>query len=77
MIAGTLKSTDLVEIYFGQIEKHNSYLRAVSVYAPNALEPAQEMDTKRQSGVYLGPLHGTPILIKAKPFVQPDIETFR
>lgn len=68
MIAGTLKSTDLVEEYVRQTEKHNSYLRAVSVYAPGALEQAQEMDARRQSGEFLGPLHGIPILIKVKPF---------
>lgn len=49
MIAGTLKSIDLVEEYVRQIEKHNNYLRAVSVYAPGGLERAQEMDAKRQS----------------------------
>ncbi|KAJ5789317.1 amidase signature enzyme [Penicillium psychrosexuale] len=37
MIAGTLKSTDLVEEYVRQIEEHNGYLRAVSVYAPGPL----------------------------------------
>ncbi|KAF9247882.1 hypothetical protein DTO006G1_5691 [Penicillium roqueforti] len=68
MIAGTLKSTDLVEEYVRNIEEHNGYLRAVSVYAPVALERAQELDAKREAGEFLGPLHGIPVFIKwAKP----------
>lgn len=70
IIARTLKSTDLVEEYVRQIKKHNSYLHAVSVYAPNALERAQEMDAKRQSGELLGPLHGIPILIKVESLLS-------
>lgn len=77
MIAGTLKSTDLVEEYVRQIEKHNGYLRAVSVYAPGALERAREMDAKRESGEFLGPLHGIPVLIKVwLVFGQPLILSF-
>lgn len=76
MIAGTLKSTDLVEEYVRQIEKHNSYLRAVSVYAPGAFEQAQELDAKRQAGGFMGPLHGIPILIKVNSFVLPNIQSF-
>lgn len=64
MIAGTLKSTDLVEEYVRNIEEHNGYLRAVSVYAPVALERAQELDAKREAGEFLGPLHGIPVFIK-------------
>ncbi|KAI3116119.1 hypothetical protein CBS147333_729 [Penicillium roqueforti] len=38
MIAGTLKSTDLVEEYVRNIAEHNGYLRAVSVYDGPSLE---------------------------------------
>lgn len=71
MISGTLKSTDLVEEYVRQIEKHNGYLRAVSEYAPSALKQAQELDAKRQRGEFLGPLHGIPVLINVNPFFLP------
>lgn len=68
MIGGTLKSTDLVEEYVRQIEKHNGYLRAVSVYAPSAFEQAKELDAKRRLGDFMGPLHGIPVLIKVTLF---------
>lgn len=62
--AGTIKSTDILHEYYRHILKHNGYLNGVYELAPGALQCAQELDTKRAQGQYLGPLHGIPVLIK-------------
>ncbi|KAJ5921256.1 amidase signature enzyme [Penicillium verhagenii] len=64
MISGTLKSTDLVEEYIWRIENHNSYLNAIFEYSPTAMQRAADMDSARQNGEFLGPLHGIPIVLK-------------
>lgn len=66
LIAGKLKSTDLVEEYIWRIEEYNSYLRAVDQYALNVMERAREMDESRAAGQFLGPLHGIPVLLKVQ-----------
>ncbi|PVH71885.1 hypothetical protein DL98DRAFT_596563 [Cadophora sp. DSE1049] len=74
LIAGRLRSKQILEEYYGTICTHNEYLNVVYVLAPGAMKRAQEMDVKRSNGEFLGPLHGIPILVKA-----PDIQsnTFR
>lgn len=74
MIAGKLKSTDLVEEYVRRIEEYNEYLRAVSEYAPGAMERAREMDAKRAAGEFLGPLHGIPVLLKDTFATEPSLK---
>ncbi|KAJ5933741.1 amidase signature enzyme [Penicillium verhagenii] len=64
MISGALESTDLVEEYIWRIEKHNSYLNAIFEYSPTAMQRAADMDTARQNGEFIGPLHGIPIVLK-------------
>jgi Amidase len=62
--AGKIKSTEILHEYYRHILKHNGYLNGVYELAPGALQRAQELDTKRAQGEYLGPLHGIPVLIK-------------
>jgi hypothetical protein len=64
LIAGRLRSTQVLEEYYRTICAHNDYLNAVFVLAPGAMSRAQEMDIRRAKGEFLGPLHGIPILIK-------------
>lgn len=63
---GVLRSTEIVELYIAQIEKHNSYLRAVATLAPRSQlrEYAEARDQERARGFVRGPLHGVPVLIK-------------
>ncbi|TAQ87151.1 hypothetical protein B7494_g4533 [Chlorociboria aeruginascens] len=64
LTAGTLTSTDLVEEYVWRIEQYNTFLNAVSQYAPGVMKRAQELDSERKNGNFLGPLHGIPIILK-------------
>ena len=64
LITGKIKSTEILQEYYRHILKHNGYLNGVYELAPGALQRAQELDTKRAQGEYLGPLHGVPVLIK-------------
>ena len=66
MMEGKLKSIDLVEEYVWRIEEYNSYLHAVSEYAPDVAERAKEMDNRRAVGKVIGPLHGIPVLLKVR-----------
>lgn len=74
---GTLNSTDLVEEYVWRIEEHNTYLHAISEYAPGALERAKEMDLKRAAGEILGPLHGIPLILKVNKLATQYLSTCR
>ena len=68
MLLGAHKTTSqyLVELYLGQINKHDNYLHAMIQTAPRdqLLSKAKELDEERKSGKSRGPLHGIPILIK-------------
>ncbi|KAK0100538.1 hypothetical protein ONS95_006998 [Cadophora gregata] len=64
LIARRLRSTQILEEYYGAINTYNEYLNAVYTLAPGAMKRAQEMDVKRSNGEFLGPLHGMPILVK-------------
>ena len=65
----SLTSEEFVQIYLEQINKHNDYLRAVSITTPKPLllEQARKFDAAKRNGVTaskLGSLGGIPILIK-------------
>ncbi|KAL1859690.1 hypothetical protein VTK73DRAFT_7497 [Phialemonium thermophilum] len=66
LAAGEITSVEIVETYLGQIERHESELRAfISVASRDALiESAAELDRERRSGRIRGPLHGIPIVLK-------------
>lgn len=62
--AGRFTSVDLVKAYSARIMEMNSTLRMVTELNPDALAIAAELDAMRANGTILGPLHGSPILIK-------------
>ncbi|KAL2072382.1 hypothetical protein VTL71DRAFT_11725 [Oculimacula yallundae] len=64
LIAGRLRSAQIIEEYYRAICAHNGYLNAVYALAPGAMKRAQEMDEKISNGEFLGPLHGIPVLVK-------------
>jgi hypothetical protein len=64
LTAGTLKSTDLVEIYIKRIHQYDGYLKAILSIAPTAVAEAQRLDEERSSGRVRGPLHGIPVVVK-------------
>lgn len=58
-------STELVEAYRAQIDKHNPALNAIVLTDwDRALATAAKRDTALQNGETTGPLHGVPITIK-------------
>ena len=63
---GTLKSTDLVNRYLDQIEKHDGYLHSMlSKPTRQSLQTiASSLDEERKAGSIRSPLHGIPIIIK-------------
>ncbi|MET1256532.1 amidase [Aliikangiella maris] len=64
MEQGKLTAAELTNYYLQQIAQYNQHLNAVIKVNPKAIEIAQQLDTMRQSGNVLGPLHGIPILVK-------------
>jgi amidase len=68
LTAEAVTSKQLVDLYLGQIARHNNYLKAVIAIAPKDLlyRRASELDKERADGVVRGPLHGIPILLKVK-----------
>lgn len=70
--SGKLTSTQIVEVYLAEIEKHNAYLKAVIATAPKSslLERANALDKERTSGTTRSQLHGLPILVKVSPFLN-------
>jgi len=63
--AGTLSSVDLVKACLARIDETDSQLKAwVHLDADHALSQAEELDTIRQAGRPVGPLHGVPIGLK-------------
>ncbi|KAL8965865.1 MAG: hypothetical protein Q9183_003649 [Haloplaca sp. 2 TL-2023] len=61
---GRLQSTQIVEEYQRSICLYNEWLGAIYQLAPGAMDRARELDSMRQKGQILGPLHGIPILVK-------------
>ncbi|KAI1378149.1 amidase signature domain-containing protein [Hypoxylon crocopeplum] len=66
---GTVTSTELIQIYLDQIDKHNhkgAKLNAIISLAPfdQLTARARELDEERSGGKVRGPLHGIPIIVK-------------
>lgn len=68
---GDLTSVELVKESLAQIQRHNKQglnLKAVIFVAPEQLllERAAVLDEERAQGKLRGPLHGIPVLLKAR-----------
>jgi len=62
---GKVTSSEVVEAYLAQIEKHNKRLNAiVTLDAEGARRQAREADEAQRRGEIRGPLHGVPVTIK-------------
>jgi amidase len=62
---GGVTSSEVVEAYLEQIEKHNKSLNAiVTLDAQGARKRAREADEALKRGEVWGPLHGVPVTIK-------------
>ncbi|TVY19360.1 putative amidase [Lachnellula arida] len=72
---GTLKSTDLVNRYLDQVEKHDGYLHAMlSKPTRQSLQTiASSLDEERKAGSIRSPLHGIPIIIKDNIATHPSL----
>jgi hypothetical protein len=66
LTAKAVTSKDLVDLYLGQIARHNDYLKAIIATTPRDLlyQRAVDLDKERADGVFRGPLHGIPVLLK-------------
>ncbi|KAL1870777.1 hypothetical protein Daus18300_005097 [Diaporthe australafricana] len=62
--SGAFTSVDLVQAYIARIEETNDLLHAITEINPDALSIAASLDSARNHGDLLGPLHGIPVLIK-------------
>ncbi|RMD44482.1 hypothetical protein DV735_g655, partial [Chaetothyriales sp. CBS 134920] len=67
--AGTITSAELVQIYFDQIDKHNtkgSKLQAIISTAPKdqAIKRARSLDEERKTKKDVSPFHGIPVIVK-------------
>lgn len=64
---GQMSALDIVSAHLEQIARYNAnglHLRAVVEVNPDALAIAAGLDRDREHGVWRGPLHGIPILVK-------------
>ena len=64
--SGKVTSVQLLNDYYRQILDYNGYLKAVYQLAPGATEQAKERDAQRTKVDTRGPLHGIPVLLKAR-----------
>ncbi|TMI37792.1 twin-arginine translocation signal domain-containing protein, partial [Candidatus Bathyarchaeota archaeon] len=67
MIAGTLKSLSLVNMYLSRItaiDASGPFLNSILQTNPDATTIASQLDSQRKAGTFLGPLMGIPILLK-------------
>lgn len=67
MTAGTLTSEQLTSFYITRIlalDQNGPGVNSVIELNPDAIAIAKQMDALRRRGVFLGPLHGIPVLIK-------------
>lgn len=72
---GTITSESLVQKYLGQIEKHNlkgQRLHAMTSIASSVdlIDIARRLDAERQIKGPRSPLHGIPIVVKARVFAD-------
>jgi hypothetical protein len=73
--AGSVTSVELVDLYLGQIQKHNHdglKIHAIIETADRDLlvERAQQLDEERQQGKIPSPVHGIPIIVKVGLLIQ-------
>jgi amidase len=64
MTQGKITSKQLVQLYLDRIEKYDSFINAITIINPNALETAAKLDEERVRKGPRGPLHGIPIIVK-------------
>jgi amidase len=67
MTAGTLTSEQLTSFYIARIlalDQNGPGVNSVIELNPDAIAIAKQMDALRRRGVFLGPLHGIPVLLK-------------
>jgi len=63
--AGEITSEELVQAYLERIDQVDGEIEAWAHLRPEyALEQAQALDTRRQEGGSIGPLHGIPVGVK-------------
>lgn len=73
--AGEVSSGDLVNFYLARIERFDSVLASIITVNPRALQEAEDADHYfSQTGKFIGPLHGVPVLVKDNIEVK-DIAT--
>ncbi len=67
LASGDLSSEVLVNAYLDRIEtvdRDGPTLQSVLTINPDAISEARRLDTLREDGTLLGPLHGVPVLLK-------------
>ena len=74
---GEVTAKELVEYYIKRIEAYDQQgpaINSVIKINPKALEEAEALDEKLKGGVFVGPLHGIPVLLKDNVDTS-DLET--
>lgn len=78
--SGELTARKLVELYLARIEAYDRTgpdLQAIINVNPKALEQADELDAElAETGMFRGPLHGVPVLVKDQAETDDTITTF-
>ena len=67
MIAGTLTSLSLVNMYLsriGALDATGPFVNTILQTNPDATTIASQLDSQRKAGTFLGPLMGIPVLLK-------------
>src|SRR5438093_10859736 len=67
MIAGTLTSVSLINMYLSRItaiDASGPFLNSILQTNPDATSIASQLDSQRRAGTFLGPLMGIPVLLK-------------
>jgi amidase len=64
LIRKQITSVELVRCYIKRIKAMDPFLNSILEINPDAESIAEQLDLKRSFDVFLGPLHGIPILIK-------------
>ena len=75
MKTGRLSSRELTKGYLRRIERLNPLVAAVIETNPHANAVATRRDEERAAGIFRGPLHGIPILLKDNIAFRGAMET--